>query len=87
MIGNVGFGAAFNQAFPSIERAVSGVLNDDATAHPGWLEALLKAVEARAGCRHVRIARLLAGDGRLDSAGMLLCRGRKQQAARSPGSA
>ncbi len=44
---NVGFGAAVNQAFHASNAPFLAVLNDDATAHPGWLEALLAAVEER----------------------------------------
>ena len=44
---NVGFGAAVNQAFRQSQAPFLAVLNDDATAHPGWLEALLAAIEPR----------------------------------------
>lgn len=44
---NVGFGAAVNQAFRASNAPFLAVLNDDATAHPRWLEALLAAVEER----------------------------------------
>src|ERR1035441_5271296 len=44
---NVGFGAAVNQAFRQSASAYIAVLNDDATAHPGWLEALIAAIEPR----------------------------------------
>src|SRR5277367_1615598 len=44
---NVGFGAAFNQAFHESVGPFLAILNDDATAHPAWLECLLNAVEAR----------------------------------------
>jgi len=70
---NVGFGAAVNQAFHQSQATFLAVLNDDAVAHPGWLEALLAAVEHRPDigmcASHVR----LADSGLLDSAGMLLC--------------
>ena len=57
-------------------------LNDDAVAHPGWLEALVTAIEARPGRGHVRLAgaplrRRRAGFRR--HAGV---RGRQQQTAR-----
>ena len=48
-------------------------MNDDATAHPGWLEALLAAIEPRPDVGMCASQVRLAGDGRLDSAGMLLC--------------
>jgi GT2 family glycosyltransferase len=71
---NVGFGAAFNQAFRHSNSPFLAVLNDDAVAEPRWLEALLAAVEARPDVGMCASQVRLAGDGRLDSAGMLLCR-------------
>jgi len=71
---NVGFGAAFNQAFRASCAPFLVVLNDDATAHPRWLEALLAAVEERPDVGMCAPQVRMAGDGRLDSAGMLLCR-------------
>ena len=70
---NVGFGAAFNQAFRASEAPFLAVLNDDAVAHPEWLESLLRSVEERPDVGMCASRVLLAGDGRLDSAGMLLC--------------
>jgi GT2 family glycosyltransferase len=70
---NVGFGAAFNQAFRLSTAPFLAILNDDATAHPAWLEALLQSVEARPDVGMCASQVLLAGDGRIDSAGMLLC--------------
>lgn len=70
---NVGFGAAINQAIHGSDAAFIATLNDDAVAHPRWLESLLEAVEQRyeigMGASQVR----LAGAAGLDSAGMLLC--------------
>jgi len=71
---NVGFGAAFNQAFRASNAPFLAVLNDDATAHPRWLEALLAAVEERPDVGLCASQVRMADDGRLDSAGMLLCR-------------
>lgn len=71
---NVGFGAAFNQAFHASNAPFLAVLNDDATAHPRWLEALLAAVEERPDVGLCASQIRMTGDGRLDSAGMLLCR-------------
>jgi len=71
---NVGYGAAFNQAFRESSAPFLAVLNDDATAHPGWLESLMNAVEERPDVGMCASRVMLAGDGRLDSAGMLLCR-------------
>jgi GT2 family glycosyltransferase len=71
---NVGFGAAANQGFRASAAPLVAVINDDARAEPDWLEALVSAAESRedAGMFASRIR--LAADGRLDSAGMLLCR-------------
>jgi GT2 family glycosyltransferase len=71
---NVGFGAAFNQAFRSSNATFLAVLNDDAIAAPNWLEALLTAVEARPDVGMCASQVRLAGEAKLDSAGMLLCR-------------
>jgi GT2 family glycosyltransferase len=70
---NVGFGAAFNQAFNASNAPFLAILNDDASAHPEWLEALLRAVEARPDVGMCASRVLLAKQDRLDSAGMLLC--------------
>jgi GT2 family glycosyltransferase len=70
---NVGFGAAVNQAFRQSMAPYLAVLNDDATAHPGWLEGLLRAIEPRADVGMCASQVCLSNDGRLDSAGMLLC--------------
>ena len=71
---NVGFGAAFNQAFRASNTPLLAVLNDDATAHPGWLGALLSALEERPDVGMCASQVRLADNGKLDSAGMLLCR-------------
>jgi len=69
---NVGFGAAVNQAFASSQAPYLATLNDDAVAHPQWLEALLRDAEAhpKAGmfASQVRMADTLD----LDSSGMLI---------------
>ena len=70
---NVGFGAAINQAFRESNAPFLAVLNDDATPHPAWLEALLKAIGSRRDIGMCASQIRLASDGRLDSAGMLLC--------------
>jgi GT2 family glycosyltransferase len=69
---NAGFGAAVNQAFRASNAPYLATLNDDAAAHPRWLEALVSAAESheRAGMFASQV--LLAGSGKLDSAGMLL---------------
>jgi GT2 family glycosyltransferase len=71
---NAGFGKAVNQGFRECPAPYLAVLNDDAVAHPEWLERLVAALDgdAAAGMAAPRI--LLAGRGVLDSAGMLLAR-------------
>jgi len=70
---NAGFGAAINQALGTSRARFLATLNDDAVAHPGWLEALVMALDRRPdagmGASQVR----LFGEPRLDSAGMLVC--------------
>lgn len=70
---NTGFGAAINEAFRQSGSPYLATLNDDAVAHPGWLAALVSALEGRPdagmGASQVR----LFGEYALDSAGMLVC--------------
>jgi GT2 family glycosyltransferase len=70
---NLGFGGAVNWGAAESRAPYIAVLNDDAVAAPGWLEALVAALESRpqAGMAASRV--YLAGTGLLDSAGMLLC--------------
>jgi GT2 family glycosyltransferase len=70
--GNVGFGAAINQAFHASRAPYLATLNDDAAAHSGWLDALVRAIESRPGVGMCASAVWLYGDDRLDSAGMLM---------------
>lgn len=70
---NAGFGAAINQAAARSLAPYIAVLNDDAIACPGWLKALVDVMESRPDCGMCASEIRLAGDGRLDSAGMLLC--------------
>ena len=70
---NVGFGAAVNQGFRKSEARYLAVLNDDATAHPEWLQALVAAIELRPDVGMCASQVRLAGQASLDSAGMLLC--------------
>lgn len=70
---NVGFGAAVNQAFRGSQSPYLAVLNDDATAQPRWLEALLQAMEPRPDLGMCASQVRNWGKGDLDSAGMLLC--------------
>ncbi len=71
---NLGFGAAVNQGVRESSAPFLAVLNDDATVDPRWMEALLAAIESRPDIGMCAPQIRLAGDGRLDSAGMLLCR-------------
>jgi GT2 family glycosyltransferase len=70
---NVGFGAAINLGYRRSRARFLATLNDDAVAHPQWLAKLLAAMETRTdagmGASQVR----MVGEGRLDSAGMLIC--------------
>jgi GT2 family glycosyltransferase len=70
---NLGFGAAVNQGWRASRSPYIATLNDDAEAQPGWLHALVDAMEAdaRAGMCASRV--VLADDGTMDSAGMLIC--------------
>jgi len=70
---NVGFGSAINQGFHASAAPYLATLNDDAVAHPHWLEALVREMDSRSDLGMCASQVRLAGDGRLDSAGMLLC--------------
>lgn len=69
---NLGFSAAINQGFRLSRAPFLAALNDDTVPAPGWLGALVEAIERRpeAGMCASRV--ILAQTGRLDSAGMLL---------------
>jgi Predicted glycosyltransferases len=69
---NRGFGGACNQAFEASAAPFVATLNDDAAACPGWLGALLQALESRPDAG-MCASRVLLGEGeRIDSAGMLI---------------
>jgi GT2 family glycosyltransferase len=70
---NVGFGAAINEAFRQSRSPYLATLNDDAVAHPGWLAALLSAIDARPDVGMCASQVRLFGEDALDSAGMLVC--------------
>lgn len=72
--GNLGFGSAINQGIRASETPFIATLNDDAVAHPQWLEALLECMQSRPDIGMCASQVRLATEGRLDSAGMLLCR-------------
>lgn len=69
---NVGFGAAVNQAFDSSEAPYLAALNDDAVAHPEWLQALIKDAEAHPQTGMFASQVRMAGTLELDSTGMLI---------------
>ena len=71
---NVGFGAAINQGLGASSARYLATLNDDAVAHPGWLEAAVGALERRPDAGMCASQVRLFGERRLDSAGMLLAR-------------
>jgi GT2 family glycosyltransferase len=70
---NIGFGAAMNQGFRQSRTPLVATLNDDAVAHPKWLETLVAAAEKypRAG---MFAAEVRLNEKQLDSAGMLIAR-------------
>jgi GT2 family glycosyltransferase len=70
---NVGFGAAINDAFRQSQSPYLATLNDDAAPHPGWLAALVSAMEARPDAGMCASQVRLFGEDALDSAGMLVC--------------
>ena len=70
---NAGFGAAVNQAFRSSNAPFLATLNDDAVAHPRWLEALLEAIDKCPDAGMCASQVRFFGEHRLDSAGMLVC--------------
>jgi GT2 family glycosyltransferase len=69
---NAGFGAAVNQAYRISESPYVAVLNDDAMAHPQWLETLLRDAEAHPQIGMFACQVRIAGTGTLDSTGMLI---------------
>jgi GT2 family glycosyltransferase len=72
-VDNVGFGAAVNQGIRASSSPFVALLNDDAAADPGWLEAMLHALEGRPDVGMVAPQIRLGATGMLDSAGMLVC--------------
>ena len=70
---NTGFGAAINAAIADSAATYVATLNDDAVAAPGWLGALVQAMDERTDVGMCASQVRLAGEGVLDSAGMLLC--------------
>ena len=70
---NTGFGAAVNEGARASRSAYIATLNDDAVAHPQWLEALVCALERRPDAGMCASQVRFYGEPRLDSAGMLVC--------------
>jgi GT2 family glycosyltransferase len=70
---NVGFGAAVNQGIRASSTPFVAVLNDDTVTDPGWLEAMLRALDGRPDVGMVAPQIRLGSTGMLDSAGMLVC--------------
>jgi GT2 family glycosyltransferase len=68
---NVGFGAAINRVFRETKAPYLATLNDDASAEPEWLSAMVEAAETNPGAG-MFASRVMLGTGMLDSAGMLL---------------
>jgi GT2 family glycosyltransferase len=86
---NAGFGGAVNQGVAASSGEFVATLNDDAVACPGWLEALVRLMDARSDVGLCASKVCLEGGASLDSAGMLLCadgsstqRGHGEDAAR-----
>jgi GT2 family glycosyltransferase len=71
---NLGFGAAVNQGIDASRSPYLAVLNDDAVAHPEWLDALVQALEQRPDAGMCASQVRLFGETGLDSAGMLVAR-------------
>lgn len=71
---NAGFGGAINQGIYASSGRYVASLNDDAVAHPRWLEALVCALERRPDAGMCASQVRLFGEPRLDSAGMLIAR-------------
>jgi GT2 family glycosyltransferase len=70
---NAGFGAAINQGIRASATPYIACLNDDAAPVPGWLDALISAMESRPEVGMCASQVRLFGEDRIDSAGMLVC--------------
>ena len=71
---NVGFGSAINQGVNASTSPYVATLNDDASAHPEWLNVMVTALDRRPDAGMCASQVRLFGEDRLDSAGMLLAR-------------
>ena len=70
---NLGFAGACNRAAATAPGEFLMLLNDDAVAEPGWLDALLQAADDEPGAAAVG-GRILAPDGRVQEDGAVLWR-------------
>ena len=70
---NLGFAGGNNLAIRAAKGAYVALLNNDAVASPGWIEALVEAAEAdpRIGMCASKVL-VLGGNGLIDSAGLLM---------------
>jgi GT2 family glycosyltransferase len=85
---NAGFGRAINQGLQSSSAPYLATLNDDAAPHPGWIDALVSAMERRPDAGMCASQVRLFGESRLDSAGMLVAldgSSKQRGQGRSPG--
>jgi len=71
---NVGFGTAINQGVQASASRYIATINDDAAAHPEWLDLLVRALDRRPDAGMCASQVRLFGEPRLDSAGMLIAR-------------
>ena len=69
---NLGFGAAVNEGWRRSQAPLVGTLNDDASAHPGWLAALVAAMDSHPESGMCASQVRLYGEDQIDSAGMLI---------------
>jgi GT2 family glycosyltransferase len=70
---NRGFCAANNQGIRASDAEFVALLNNDAEAEPGWLDAMIKALDGRPDCGMAASKILVHEDpGRIDKAGHLI---------------
>jgi GT2 family glycosyltransferase len=70
---NAGFGEAINQGIAASRAPYVACLNDDAAPVPGWLDALVSAMDSRPDVGMCASQVRLFGENAIDSAGMLVC--------------
>jgi len=69
---NVGFGAAVNLGWRDSSAPYLATINDDAVAHPDWLQKLAETLDKNASAGMCASRVRLKETGKLDSAGMLM---------------